>query len=62
MIRWSHDGVEVAFTTRAGGVSEGPYASLNLGAATKDNPHSGISFAITQGPFRLTPPKPRRSP
>ena len=38
MIRWSHDGVEVAFTTRAGGVSAGPYASLNLGAATKDDP------------------------
>jgi YfiH family protein len=38
VIRWSHDGVEVAFTTRAGGVSDGPYASLNLGAATKDDP------------------------
>ena len=38
MIRWSHDGVQVAFTTRQGGVSEGPYASLNLGAATKDDP------------------------
>jgi len=38
VIRWSHDGVEVAFTTRAGGVSAGPYASLNLGAATKDDP------------------------
>src|SRR5207253_1996055 len=33
-----HDGVQVAFTTRQGGVSEGPYASLNLGAATKDDP------------------------
>jgi YfiH family protein len=38
MLRWSHDGVEVAFTSRVGGVSEGPYASLNLGAATKDVP------------------------
>jgi len=38
VIRWSHDGVEVSFTTRAGGVSAGPYASLNLGAATKDDP------------------------
>jgi YfiH family protein len=27
---------EIAFTTRAGGVSEGPYASLNLGAHTAD--------------------------
>jgi hypothetical protein len=38
VIRWSHDGVEVAFTTRHGGVSEGPYASLNLGVATGDEP------------------------
>jgi YfiH family protein len=38
VIRWSHDGVEVVFTTRRGGVSEGPYASLNLGAATQDDP------------------------
>jgi hypothetical protein len=38
VIRWSHDGVEVAFTTRCGGVSEGPYASLNLGVATGDEP------------------------
>jgi hypothetical protein len=27
-----------AFTTRAGGVSEGPYASLNLGASVGDDP------------------------
>ena len=38
MIRWSCDGVELAFTTREGGVSEGPYASLNLGVATADEP------------------------
>jgi YfiH family protein len=38
VIEWSHDGARVAFTTRRGGVSEGPYASLNLGAATKDDP------------------------
>jgi polyphenol oxidase len=38
MLRWSHDGVEVVFTTRQGGVSKGPYASLNLGVATKDDP------------------------
>ena len=31
MIRWEAEGYEVAFTTRVGGVSEGPYASLNLG-------------------------------
>jgi len=28
----------VAFTTRLGGVSEGPYASLNLGLSTADDP------------------------
>jgi YfiH family protein len=28
----------VAFTTRVGGVSEGPYASLNLGILTDDDP------------------------
>lgn len=31
-------GVSVVFTTRAGGVSEDPYASLNLSAATGDEP------------------------
>jgi YfiH family protein len=36
VIHWRHDGVEVAFTTRQGGVSSGPYASLNLGALTRD--------------------------
>lgn len=30
-------GVRIAFTTRAGGVSEGPYASLNLGSHVKDD-------------------------
>ena len=31
-------GARAAFTTRRGGVSEGPYASLNLGLATDDAP------------------------
>jgi YfiH family protein len=31
-------GAHVRFTTRAGGVSEGPYASLNLGRWTDDEP------------------------
>jgi YfiH family protein len=31
-------GAHVCFTTRAGGVSEGPYASLNLGRWTDDDP------------------------
>ena len=38
MIRWLRDGYEVAFTTRVGGVSEGPYASLNLGRKSGDDP------------------------
>jgi YfiH family protein len=38
VIRWEMDGYEVAFTTRVGGVSEGPYASLNLGRKSGDVP------------------------
>ena len=38
MIRWDADGYRVAFTTRVGGVSEGPYASLNLGRKSGDDP------------------------
>ena len=38
MIRWDAPGpYEVVFSTRAGGVSEGPYASLNLGRMTGDD-------------------------
>jgi len=38
VIRWDAPGpYEVAFTTRLGGVSEGPYASLNLGRKTGDD-------------------------
>src|SRR5215217_4499638 len=38
MIRWSPSGrYEVVFSTREGGVSEGPYASLNLGRMTGDD-------------------------
>ena len=40
MIRWDDapGPYEVVFSTREGGVSEGPYASLNLGRATADEP------------------------
>ncbi len=39
LIRWGVDGpYEVAFSTRLGGVSEGPFASLNLGRLTADKP------------------------
>ena len=38
MIRWDFPGpYDVVFTTRVGGVSEGPYASLNLGRKTGDD-------------------------
>ena len=38
MIRWDPPGpYRVVFTTRNGGVSEGPYASLNLGRRTGDD-------------------------
>ena len=37
MIRWDVDGYEVVFTTRVGGVSEGAYASLNLGRKSGDD-------------------------
>jgi YfiH family protein len=36
VIRWEIDGYEVVFTTRVGGVSEGPYSSLNLGRKSGD--------------------------
>ncbi|HEY6584057.1 MAG TPA: polyphenol oxidase family protein [Gaiellaceae bacterium] len=39
MIRWEGAGpYTVVFSTRAGGVSEGPYESLNLGVMTADDP------------------------
>ncbi|MEX2212050.1 MAG: polyphenol oxidase family protein [Gaiellaceae bacterium] len=39
IIRWDGPGpYVVAFSTRAGGVSEGPYESLNLGLLTDDEP------------------------
>jgi polyphenol oxidase len=37
VIRWEADGYVVAFTTRLGGVSKGPYASLNLGRKSGDD-------------------------
>ena len=37
MIRWWTQGCHVVFTTRVGGVSEGPYASLNLGRKSGDD-------------------------
>jgi polyphenol oxidase len=40
VIRWRIEGYEVAFTTRTGGVSEGSYASLNLGRKSGDVPEN----------------------
>src|SRR6266550_9040855 len=38
LIRWDVPGpYRIAFSTRCGGVSEGPYASLNLGRRTGDD-------------------------
>ena len=41
VLRWeaAPEGVRVAFTSRRGGASQGPFASLNLGALTADEPH-----------------------
>jgi YfiH family protein len=36
VIRWSEPGFVVGFTTRVGGVSSGPFSSLNLGRSTGD--------------------------
>ena len=39
LLRWDAPGpYEVVFSTRTGGVSEGPYESLNLGLLTADDP------------------------
>jgi polyphenol oxidase len=40
MIGWDGGDARVLFTTRHGGVSEGPYASLNLGERTGDDPRA----------------------
>jgi YfiH family protein len=37
LIPWQVDGYAVVFTTRLGGVSEGPFASLNLGRKSGDD-------------------------
>ena len=37
---FAQTGVRIAFTNREGGVSVGPYASLNCGAYVEDDPHA----------------------
>ena len=52
------DGVTAVVTTRHGGVSVGPYASLNLGAQVGDDPHAVRQnrrrVAVAVGADRLT--------
>ena len=60
MIRWEPSGpYRIAFTTRIGGVSDGPYASLNLGRMLGDDPERvdenrrRVCAAIGADPERL---------
>ena len=60
-IRWDVPGpYTVAFSTRGGGVSEGPYASLNVGALTADDPAAVVEnrrrlcAAVGADPARAT--------
>ena len=58
-------GATALFTTRRGGVSEGPYASLNLGSKTDDDPRArrgqprARARAGRRGAPRAGPPGPR---
>lgn len=59
MIERTLRGARVAFTTRVGGVSEGPYESLNLGILTDDEPErvsenrSRVAAALGLEPGRV---------
>jgi hypothetical protein len=60
LIRWSAAGpYEVAFSTRQGGVSKGPFESLNLGRLTQDEPANveenrrRLCAAVGADPMRL---------
>jgi hypothetical protein len=52
-------GIPHAFTTRRGGISEGPFAALNLGLATGDEPlrvaanRATVAMALGREPERL---------
>jgi len=68
VIRWQAPGpYTVAFTTRLGGVSEGPYASLNLGARGDDPARVAENrriacAALGLDPARLAVNRQRHSP
>jgi YfiH family protein len=60
LLRWDPPGpYAAAFSTRAGGVSNGPYASLNLGRLTADDPRrveenrGRLCAALSVDPARL---------
>lgn len=59
MIELDLAGARVAFTDRRGGVSEGPYDSLNLGILTDDDPQSvaenrrRLAVALDRDPERV---------
>lgn len=60
-IRWAvPEPYRVAFSTRAGGVSTGPYSSLNLGVLTDDDPAAVVEnrrrlcAAVAADPARAT--------
>jgi YfiH family protein len=60
ILRWHVDGpYQVAFSTRQGGVSEGPFESLNLGRMTGDDPERvdenrrRLCAEVTADPGRL---------
>jgi purine-nucleoside/S-methyl-5'-thioadenosine phosphorylase / adenosine deaminase len=59
VIRWEAPGYEVVFTTREGGVSDGPFASLNLARMSGDAPEHveenrrRVCAAVGSDPARL---------
>jgi YfiH family protein len=68
ILRWEGPGpYEVAFTTRQGGVSEGPFESLNLGKAVGDAPgrvdenRRRVCAEVGAAPERLTLNRQRHS-
>ena len=60
LFRWDGPtGYEVAFSTRVGGVSDGPFESLNLGILTADDPDRVVE--LHPGELFYVPPLPHDS-
>ena len=63
MIRLELNGASVLYTGREGGVSEGPYAELNLGLRTEDDPEAvsanydllAVQTGVARSDFALGP-------